>query len=398
MAPPLNQMHFSTDTDAAMPSPGAYAWARVGVFGALVCAFYAVCPAASSPAASAISALPASGDDEGARRAAETANAENPADPGNALLYAKTMSDGSRALELYKKIAADTALPDSLRAEANFRLGCAFFMKGRYHKAGQCLKKTAEGPNTNADATIARFLIAIHDTADTAGFAALTAQAADTSLYVGKMACYFLGLRYLAKKQFASSLPFFNMAAGACGDSMWWSCGAFAGAYSCAVALGRREESISVLRHMKRVFPSCLEKNQLAKMKPSPVSSAPKDLRPRVLPADTTAWLGRDSVAKRDIPVKKETPGSAARPLAARANFFLQVGAFGSADNAGSLKSDLGKRYSPVSVVIAVVGDKTIYRVRVGAFDSRESAQAFGDSALTKKGLKFRIVEDMPVE
>jgi hypothetical protein len=31
-------------------------------------------------------------------------------------------------------------------------------------------------------------------------------------------------------------------------------------------------------------------------------------------------------------------------------------------------------------------------------FDAKESAQAFGDTALTKKGLKFRIVEDVPAE
>ena len=46
----------------------------------------------------------------------------------------------------------------------------------------------------------------------------------------------------------------------------------------------------------------------------------------------------------------------------------------------------------------AIVGEKTIYRVRVGAFGSREAAQAFGDSALTKKKLNFRIIEDVPAE
>jgi len=33
--------------------------------------------------------------------------------------------------------------------------------------------------------------------------------------------------------------------------------------------------------------------------------------------------------------------------------------------------------------------------VRVGAFDTKESAQAFGDSSLVKKGMKFQIVEEM---
>jgi cell division septation protein DedD len=379
-----------------MQSPKVHRRTRAGGFGTLACVFLAALPAASSPSSSAISALLSGGDYAGARRAAETAYAENPADPDNELLYAKTLSDGARALDLYKKMAADTALPDSVRAEANFRLGCASFVKGRYHKAGQYLKKAA-GVNADEDATIARFLTAIHDTADSAGFAALQAQAADTSLSAGKMACYFLGLYHLAQKDFASSLPYFNTSAGIC-DTMWWSCGSFAGAYYCALALGRHEESISVLRHMKRVFPSYLEKAQIAKVKPASIASVPKDLRPGGPPKDTTARLPQDTTFKRNIPATKEVSAAALRPSAAKGNFCLQVGAFGSADNAGTLRADLAKRYTSVSIVAAVVGDKTIYRVRVGIFGSRESAQAFGDSALTKKGLKFRIVEDLPVE
>jgi hypothetical protein len=32
--------------------------------------------------------------------------------------------------------------------------------------------------------------------------------------------------------------------------------------------------------------------------------------------------------------------------------------------------------------------------VRVGAFESKEAAQAFGDSALAKRKMPFRIVEE----
>jgi cell division septation protein DedD len=346
---------------------------------AILCAFIPAFADAQT-ASSEISALLSSGDFAAARHAAEKAYAENPADPACALLYAKTIQDAATAIELYKKIAADTSFPDSMRSEAYFRLGCASLMKGRYQKAGGYLKK-ADGPSGNPVVRAVRFLNAVRDTADSAFMTSLAQQAADTSSYEGKMANYCLGLLSLAKKDFTLSLSRFNAAAGM-SDTLWWSCGAYAGAYYSAVTLGRSEEAASVLRHMKRVFPSYLERAQCARAKPGAAASGPTD----------NGAVSRDTIAK------KEPAATVAKPSQKKANFCLQVGAFGSAENAGTLKADLAKRYSPVSVVAALVQDKPIYRVRVGIFGSRETAQAFGDSALAKKGLQFRIVEDVPVE
>jgi cell division septation protein DedD len=347
---------------------------------AILCAFI---PALADvrTASSEIAAFLSSGDFAAARHAAEKAYGENPSDPACALLYAKTMQDAAKALEAYKKIAADTTFPDSVRSEAYFRLGCAAHIKGRYQKAGGYLKK-ADGLAGTPVQRAARFLNAVRDTADSAFAASLAQQAADTSSYEGKMANYCLGLLYLVKKDFTLSLSRFNAAAGM-SDTLWWSCGAYAGAYYCAITLGRPEEAASVLRHMKRVFPSYLERAQCARAKP--LSAAPA-------PRSGETWFPRDTVAK------KEPAANVAKPSLKKTNFCLQVGAFGSAENAGALKTDLAKRYSPVSVVAALVQDKPIYRVRVGVFASRETAQAFGDSALAKKGLLFRIVEDVPVE
>jgi tetratricopeptide (TPR) repeat protein len=336
--------------------------------------------AVPSPTISDINAFLSRGDYVGARHATETANAEGPGDPAIAIIYAKTIQNAASALDLYKKIAADSSFPDSIRAEANFRLGCAAFMRGRYHKAGLYLKK-ADDPDIN----IVRFLNAVHDTSDSAQMALLTRQSSDTSLPQGKMACYFMGLYFLAKKDYAASLPYFIMSTGASGDTTWWSCGSSACACFCALSLGRREESASLLRHLNRVFPVYLEKNLLAKTKPAAVTAIVKD---------TTLWLPGNTVAKKEL----FAPAAPKASTAPGANFCLQAGAFGSAANAGALKAELSKRYSPVSIMAAIVGDKTIYRVRVGAFRSKESAQTFGDTALAKKGLKFRIVEDVPAE
>jgi cell division septation protein DedD/signal recognition particle subunit SEC65 len=329
---------------------------------------------------SQINVLLQSGDYSQARGLSEKAYRENPSDLAIVLLYAKTMQDAVRALDLYKKIAADTLFPDSLRSEAYFRLGCAAYIKGRFQKAGIYLKKAAPLPE-NRTGYAARCLNAVHDTADTAFCALLSHQAADTSSYEGKMACYFLGLFCFAKKDYAASLRHFNASAGTTSDTQWWACGSYAGAYHSALSLGRSEEAASILAHLKRVYPQYLEKNQMPKVKTAAATPTRKD---------TAVWLPHDQGAKNEA--------AAAKAPARKGTFSLQVGAFGSAENAGSLKTDLGKRYSPVSIMAAIVGDKPIFRVRVGVFDAKESAQAFGDTALTKKGLKFRIVEDVPAE
>jgi tetratricopeptide (TPR) repeat protein len=351
----------------------------------LVFLFWSLFIAAADPAAtpSDARALLFSGDFAGARSLIEKEYREHPSDPETALLYAKTMQNAAQALDLFKKIAVDTLFPDSIRGEAYFRLGTAAYLKGRFQKAGGYLKKAVLFSKDQA-IIAARGLNAVHDTADSVGINSLKQQAADTSSYEGKISNYFLGILYFSKKDYAASLAHFTASAGS-SDTLWWSCASYAGAYCSAVSLGRNEEAAAILTHLKRIYPQFLEKALVSKAKP--VSAAAPVRK------DTTAWLQKDTAA-----VKKETKPTAAKVSAQKSTFSLQVGAFGSAQNAGTLKADLAKRYSPVSVVAALVQDKPIYRVRVGVFGSRETAQAFGDSVLAKKGLQFRIVEDVPVE
>ena len=74
--------------------------------------------------------------------------------------------------------------------------------------------------------------------------------------------------------------------------------------------------------------------------------------------------------------------------------YYLQVGAFGEIENAQALRAEVKRFCTDVAVVAAISNDKNIYRVRIGAFESKESAQAYGDSALAKRNISFRIVEE----
>jgi tetratricopeptide (TPR) repeat protein len=281
-----------------------------------------------------------------ARAGDETTN------PDTALARAQSLSDAAQALELYNKIASDKTAPGSVRSEAWFRLGCASYMTGRFHKAASYLKKAAEAAGCSVY-TQAYYLNAIHDTADSFFIKTLTKETEDTVLPAGKTAHFYLALFYYARKDFSRALTHFRTAADSTG-SVWWAYPADVGAYCCAEGLGHPEEATGAYDRTNKNCPACLEKAMMEKAKIKPALSAEA--------------------------------------------FTLQVGAFSTRENAQSYITSLSKQFADVSVSMGTLGNKTFYRVRIGAFATKESAQAYGDSALAKKGITFRVVEESPVQ
>lgn len=193
-----------------------------------------------------------------------------------AMAYARTLTNAGQARVYYKKIAVRKASPDSLRAEAYYRLACIAFMAGNYAKAASyCGYGRGFGVNP------------------------IYAHLSDRSV-----------VRVQA-------------------DS--------------AVAIPEKTTLMA--------FPN----------------------------------RGTDTARKTE-----KTPDSAL----SRGRYYVQVGAFSAVDNAEGLKNELGRYFSKVSITAGNSGGKQVFRVRVGGFTSKEAAQAFGDSALTKRGTPFRIVEE----
>jgi|WetSurMetagenome_2_1015567.scaffolds.fasta_scaffold155489_2 hypothetical protein len=116
-----------------------------------------------------------------------------------------------------------------------------------------------------------------------------------------------------------------------------------------------------------------------------------KDVYERLCGRSTTL-AGRDSTAHLSKPRKtdslqtvSDTTGSA---------FYLQIAAFAEIENAQSLKKDLLRLFPKVVVKEGSSHGKNIFRVRIGPFTKEKEAQAYGDSALAKNKISFRMVED----
>ena len=71
----------------------------------------------------------------------------------------------------------------------------------------------------------------------------------------------------------------------------------------------------------------------------------------------------------------------------------MQVGAFGSEENARNLQKKLSKEFKDVTIAEAKPGDQVFYRVRIGSFSSREEALKFATDSLEQAGLKYTVVE-----
>lgn len=299
------------------------------------------------------------GDFSMARLSAEKAHGEDMSDTAVTFLFAKTRREVAFALETYKALAGVRTVKDSLRSEAYYRLGCASYMRGRFQKAASYFKKAC---SLSADPAFlnASFLCAIHDTLDSAGLTSLSLQAADTG-FPAQRAHFYLGALLFTKKDYAAALPHFNASVES-SDTPPWSCQAYAGAYCCAAYLQRPQEASAALDHLRRAFPSYLERPMVAKAKTTLQSKSLKD--------------------------------STSRDVSIALPFSLQVGAFSEIEHAEALKNDLSRRFPSVSVAAGTLAGKTVYRVRVGAFETKAAAQTFGDSALSKKGLQFRIIEE----
>ena len=74
------------------------------------------------------------------------------------------------------------------------------------------------------------------------------------------------------------------------------------------------------------------------------------------------------------------------------AEYTLQVGAFGSLDNAASLQQRLSTRFGEVAVLPVTLSEQVFYRVRIGTFKSKADADAFGNDSLTPEGIAFKAV------
>ncbi len=121
-----------------------------------------------------------------------------------------------------------------------------------------------------------------------------------------------------------------------------------------------------------------------------------------VLPSEATyAQLKPAPAAKTAIPERDEIALLAARVEASEATppavvwqkgIFLQLGAFSSADNAGSLRAHLARELDWLQETIQIFADAGIHRVQLGPYASRGDAEKAAERIRQELGYKPTFV------
>jgi hypothetical protein len=179
-----------------------------------------------------------------------------------------------------------------------------------------------------------------------------------------------MGLLNLKQKKYQDALICFSKA-GIPAANHPWAVAAISGRIECAKKLGLNEKVLQFEKQLDPYRDLMLETNFTTTAQLTPAQKAAE-------PAPTSKANISDTVSEKPDSLKQYT---------------LQVGAFGSKENAQALEQKIKNKFAGVSIVQFIVDDKTFYRVWIGTFKSKPEAEAFGTDSLTKNGLSFRVVE-----
>jgi tetratricopeptide (TPR) repeat protein len=293
----------------------------------------------------------------------------------HARFAAAKQATGATAQRLYQELAADTTLSDSLRAfAAACRADLAFALR-EYETAVDYYSKAAafEKPSGHYHYRLGLAALANNDTAGAARAVTPVAEGGQTE--EAHCAQVLLGDCALHRGAFNEAMALFQKTGPfSLNDS--WSIEALLGKLTCARLLGLADSAAAFEKQLSACRQPLLEKERLRKIRAIPLA------KPPVSPACTVAAVLPGAPVRDTI----------VRETAKDTLFALQVGAFGSKERAQVFTKKLSAKYRNVECVTATIDERTIYRVWVGKFESREEAEGFGKMNFIKQGIVYRVV------
>ncbi|MBN2036492.1 MAG: SPOR domain-containing protein [Chitinispirillaceae bacterium] len=282
-------------------------------------------------------------------------------------LSSASASACSTALGIYEELTNDESAPDSIRALSAGLRGDAAFAMGDYDAAEAYYEKAMRFSRSDSRYQYCRALAA------RAG--GDTAQAKKDFLEVAQ-ARHEEGSRlaYLALGDLAQTSGDYEKAmalyqkTGSFSAKNSWSVSAFCGKLACAKRLGLADSAAVYERLLSLYAKTMLEKEQFKMAR-------------------------EQTLQKKDVESQRKKQHKTIKAASKYdTTFTLQVGAFGSKERASALAKKLSKKYKNVDCVAALVSNRTLYRVWVGDFSTREEAETFGRERLGRRGHEYRII------
>jgi tetratricopeptide (TPR) repeat protein len=285
-----------------------------------------------------------------ARAHAERGFGADSSDPLNRFALARITTDAKRACDLYRTVAVDEAAADSIRAAAYGSLAQELYVGGDYDAAAVLFAK-AVAFDTRYRYRHAHAL-ALLGGGDTAGAEAIWVALADEGEEAGELQ---LGVLLHERGHYRQAYESLHRAAGSADPSI--AAPAMAMAASAARKMGDSDRAAAHAAKVAKRYPFVLEGDVAA------------------------ALQGSDA------------PAEAATNAGAGERYTIQVGAFGSAENASRLRTELGETFGTVNVVKERSGMRVLHKVRIGSFGTEREALDYGERMIGPRGMSFRVVE-----
>ena len=284
----------------------------------------------------------------------------HPSDLTIALTYAR-LAPCSLAIDIFSQCATNEKAPDSLRAAAYVQLGDYSFVHSAFKTAAERYRRAAALQSLSEYRHRWALAAAALDDMKTARSLWHTITL-DRGTDLALEAQYHIGLLDMEELQYDSAFVRFDKV-GKIDTTKSWTVAAAAAQLECAIKLEK--------------------KKTIAKLE--------KELKPF-----SDRLLERDLVKLASLRTEKKSSGVQNTKPAAPSNqatlYTLQVGAFGSLDNATNLQNKLSKRFGSVTILPVTLSDQVFYRVRIGSFDNKDEAEAFGTDSLTPAGISYKAV------
>ncbi len=326
-------------------------------------------------------ALLSEGKFDEASRYIRRAYKQNPSDPPTWFAYAQILTSGTDAGSMYDSLARSKSVPDSLKAEALYRLGCLHYCNEEYKNAETAFIKAEK---LNATSTISHGkVMAIFNRGDNRKAESIWLEMVSKGddRQAVKKARYYLGNAFYQQGNYKEAYNCYNTAWEFSDEP--WSVSARAGACLAAYHTGDTARSKEIYAELIKENPLLLEKDLLEALFTKSVSFSEEDIED---------LGGRDDFGA----VSGEPEVSVVKPVENKhgARYTLQVGAFSSVENARKLQKKMKKNFDHVTVVKEKIKGKEFHKVRIGRFTREDEALDYGNKHLKTRGYAFRVVKE----
>ncbi len=321
---------------------------------------------------------------EEARQYIRRAYKENPNSPDIQYAYAKIETNGLQACDLYKSIADNKAASSSLRSKALYRLGCYYFAKEEYDGARKAFVKAEKLVPAGAVKHLKAMAIFNKGDNRAAELLWLETVSKEDNVKSANRARYYLGNAFYQQGKYEDAYNCFNKARESKKKS--WAVAALAGACLAAYHSGNTVRSTILYGQIGKECPDLLEKELLKSIKGNAASFSEADV-------ELTEDFGTIEATE---PAKAKEVKPPPEPEKKKSGVFytLQVGAFGSSENARKLHKKMKKDFGHVTIKEETVKGNVFHKVRIGRFTQEEEALTYGENHLRGKEIAFRVVKE----